>query len=76
MLDQTLNLLEGSEQYVLRRLQVANWGTFSGIHDVPIAAKGHLFIGGSGSGKSTILDAISVLLTPGRINFNAAARPG
>ena len=76
MLDQTLNLLEGSEQYVLRRLQVANWGTFSDIHDVPIAAKGHLFVGGSGSGKSTILDAISVLLTPGRINFNAAARPG
>ena len=46
MLDQTLDLLEGSEQYVLRRLQVANWGTFSGIHDVPIAAKGHLFVGG------------------------------
>lgn len=76
MFDSTLNLLEGSEQFWLSRLQIANWGTFSGIHDVPMAAKGHLFVGGSGSGKSTILDAIAVLLTPGRINFNAAARPG
>lgn len=76
MFDSTLNLLEGSEQFWLSRLQIANWGAFSGIHDVPMAAKGHLFVGGSGSGKSTILDAIAVLLTPGRINFNAAARPG
>lgn len=69
-------LLNGTEQYYLRRVQLANWGTFSGIHDVDVSEKGHLFVGGSGSGKSTVLDAISVLLTPGRINFNAAARPG
>ncbi|MDY6010124.1 MAG: ATP-binding protein, partial [Duodenibacillus sp.] len=70
------DLLNGTEQYYLRRVQLANWGTFSGIHDVDVSKKGHLFVGGSGSGKSTVLDAISVLLTPGRINFNAAARPG
>ncbi len=69
-------LLSGTEQYCLKRLQLANWGTFSGIHTIDIAEKGHLFVGGSGSGKSTILDAMSVLLTPGRINFNAAARQG
>ena len=69
-------LLSGTEQYYLKRLQLANWGTFSGIHTIDIAAKGHLFVGGSGSGKSTLLDAMSVLLTPGRINFNAAARQG
>ncbi|MBQ9241273.1 MAG: AAA family ATPase [Duodenibacillus sp.] len=69
-------LFLGTEQYFLRRLQVANWGTFSGIHTVEISERGHLFVGGSGSGKSTLLDAISVLLTPGHINFNAAARQG
>ena len=69
-------LLSGTEQYYLKRLQLANWGTFSGIHTIDIAQRGHLFVGGSGSGKSTILDAMSVLLTPGRINFNAAARQG
>lgn len=67
-------LLSGTEQYYLKRLQLANWGTFSGIYTIDIAQRGHLFVGGSGSGKSTILDAMSVLLTPGRINFNAAAR--
>lgn len=69
-------LLDASEQFRLCRFQVANWGTFSGIHDIDISEKGHLFVGGSGSGKSTLLDAMSVLLTPGRINFNAAAREG
>ena len=69
-------LFMGSEQFFLRKLQVANWGTFSGIHTVELSERGHLFVGGSGSGKSTLLDAISVLLTPGRINFNAAARQG
>lgn len=70
------NLFEYAEQFYLRRVQLANWGTFGGIHSVDLSPKGHLFVGGSGSGKSTLLDAVSVLLTPGRINFNAAARPG
>ncbi|PNU19711.1 ATP-binding protein [Geothermobacter hydrogeniphilus] len=63
------------EQYRLCRLQVYNWGTFSGLHDIPIAEDGFLFVGRSGSGKSTLLDAISTLLVPPRwIDFNAAAR--
>ena len=73
-----LDLFAGdpTEQFRMVRFQVFNWGTFSGLHDIPIAKEGHLFIGGSGSGKSTLLDAMSVLLTPGQINFNAAAREG
>jgi uncharacterized protein YPO0396 len=63
------------EQYFMKRLQVYNWGTFSGLHSVDIAKKGFLFIGYSGSGKTTLLDAIAALLTPpGRVDFNAAAR--
>ena len=66
-----------SEQYRMRRLQVFNWGTFSGLHDIPIAADGFLFVGRSGSGKSTILDALSALLVPPPwLGFNAAAREG
>ncbi|WP_320151615.1 SbcC/MukB-like Walker B domain-containing protein [uncultured Tolumonas sp.] len=63
------------EQFRMTHLQVYNWGTFSGLHDVPISERGFLFVGRSGAGKSTLLDAFSALLTPPRwIDFNAAAR--
>ena len=45
------------EQFRAVRLQVHNWGTFSGCNDIPIAEEGFLFVGASGSGKSTLLDA-------------------
>lgn len=64
----------GDEQFRMRRLQVFNWGTFSGLHTVPIAARGFLIVGRSGSGKSTLLDAMSALLVPPQwVDFNAAA---
>lgn len=70
----TLDLFS-REQFRLRQLQVFNWGTFSGIHQIPIAERGYLFIGRSGAGKSTLLDAFSTLLVPPRwVDFNAAAR--
>jgi uncharacterized protein YPO0396 len=63
------------EQFRMRSLQVYNWGTFSGLHEIPISERGFLFVGPSGSGKSTLLDAFSALLVPPRwIDFNAAAR--
>ncbi len=63
-----------SEQFRICRLQVYNWGTFSGIHNIPIAEQGFLFVGRSGSGKSTLLDAFSALLIQPRwLDFNAAA---
>ncbi len=62
-------------QLRLRRLQAYNWGTFHGIADFPIAHEGYLFVGNSGSGKSTMLDAFAALTTPPRwLSFNAAAR--
>jgi uncharacterized protein YPO0396 len=64
-------------QFRISRLQVFNWGTFSGVHDIPIAERGFLFVGRSGSGKTTLLDAFSVLLVPPVwLNLNAAAREG
>jgi len=67
--------LIGREQFRMHRLQVYNWGTFSGLHEVPISERGFLIVGRSGAGKSTLLDAFSALLVPPRwIDFNAAAR--
>src|SRR5690606_37015773 len=61
-------------QWRLVAVQVSNWGTFHGTHDLPISAKGYFLTGGPGTGKSTLLDAISALLTPPRtLQFNAAA---
>jgi len=67
--------LFAEEQFRMCRLQVFNWGTFSGLHNIPISERGFLFVGPSGAGKSTLLDAFSALLVPPRwIDFNAAAR--
>lgn len=63
------------QQFRMRHLQVYNWGTFSDLHEIPIAEEGYLFVGPSGAGKSTLLDAFTALLIPPRwLNFNAAAR--
>lgn len=65
------------QQFRMRRLQVYNWGTFSGLHDIALAEQGFLLVGRSGSGKSTLLDALSSLLIPPQWQvFNAAAREG
>ncbi len=61
----------------MRKLQVFNWGTFEGLHTIPISEKGHLIIGRSGSGKSSLLDAITALIVPKKWQeFNAAAIKG
>ena len=65
------------EQFRMTKLQVYNWGTFEGTHTVPISPRGFLVVGPSGTGKSTLLDAMSALLVPPRfLDFNAAAREG
>jgi uncharacterized protein YPO0396 len=62
-------------QWRLDRVELLNWGTFHGHHSIDIARQGHLFTGASGSGKSSLLDAISTVLTPDRwLRFNAAAQ--
>lgn len=62
-------------QFRLSRIQLINWGTFHGTVDIPVAREGFLITGGSGSGKSTMIDAITaVLLPPGKLRFNSAAQ--
>lgn len=62
-------------QWRLARVELVNWGTFDGHHRIDIARAGHLFTGASGSGKSSLLDAIATALTPARwLRYNAAAQ--
>ncbi|HZO64730.1 MAG TPA: SbcC/MukB-like Walker B domain-containing protein [Kribbellaceae bacterium] len=61
-------------QFRLVRLQVVNWGTFCGYKDLRIDERGVLLTGPSGSGKSSLLDALSTALLPANDQrFNASA---
>lgn len=62
-------------QWRLARIELVNWGTFSGHHRLDVSRDGMLITGESGSGKSTLLDAVACVLTPPRaLKLNAAAR--
>ncbi len=59
----------------LHRLEVLNWGTFDKrVWSMQPAGKNALLTGDIGSGKSTLVDAITTLLVPAqRIAYNKAA---
>lgn len=59
----------------LRRLEVLNWGTFHRrVWNLDIAGGHALVTGDIGSGKSTLVDAVTTLLLPAnRISYNKAA---
>lgn len=61
--------------YRLTRLEVLNWGTFDGqVWDIQPGGSNALLTGDIGSGKSTLVDAITTLLVPHqKITFNKAA---
>jgi uncharacterized protein YPO0396 len=63
-----------NRQFSLVRLEVKNWGTFSGLVTVQVPPEGLLLTGASGSGKSTLLDAHAALTTPPKWkDYNVAA---
>jgi len=59
----------------LMRLEVLNWGTFDKkVWTLELGGKNGLLTGDIGSGKSTLVDAITTLLVPAqRIAYNKAA---
>ena len=62
-------------QWRLARVELVNWGTFSNHTKLEVSERGLHITGDSGTGKSTLLDAIATVLTPPRTRrFNAAAR--
>jgi len=59
----------------LQRLEVLNWGTFDQrVWSYPLDGRNGLLTGDIGSGKSTLVDAITTLLVPAhRVAYNRAA---
>ena len=59
----------------LRRLEVYNWGTFDkSVWAFNVSGRNALLTGDIGSGKSTLVDAITTLLLPAhKISYNRAA---
>jgi uncharacterized protein YPO0396 len=59
----------------LRRLEVYNWGTFDkNVWSFDVGGRNALLTGDIGSGKSTLVDAITTLLLPAhKISYNRAA---
>ncbi|MBF8271848.1 MAG: cytoplasmic protein [Magnetococcales bacterium] len=59
----------------LMRLEVFNWGTFdTKVWGLNVGGENALLTGDIGSGKSTLVDAVTTLLVPHhRINYNKAA---
>ncbi|MEE9311356.1 MAG: ATP-binding protein [Planctomycetota bacterium] len=59
----------------LQRLEVFNWGTFGGrVWTLNLNGKNCLLTGDIGSGKSTLVDAVTTLLVPShRVSYNKAA---
>lgn len=59
----------------LQRLEVYNWGTFDQRpYVVPLDGRNGLLTGEIGSGKSTLVDAVTTLLVPAhRVAYNKAA---
>ncbi|WP_246167799.1 ATP-binding protein [Propionivibrio limicola] len=67
---------EGSlSGFRLQRLEVFNWGTFDGrVWTLTLDGRNALLTGDIGSGKSTLVDALTTLLVPAqRIAYNKAA---
>ena len=61
--------------YRLRRLEVLNWGTFDGrVWTLELEGRNGLLTGDIGSGKSTLVDAVTTLLVPAqRVPYNEPA---
>ncbi|MBN9610047.1 MAG: hypothetical protein BGO26_04695 [Actinobacteria bacterium 69-20] len=68
----------GRAGYRLQRIEVFNWGTFDGqVWALAPGADTTLLTGDIGSGKSTLVDALTTLLLPAqRITYNKAAGAG
>ena len=79
MKNETLSLdFLGDEQlagFRLQRLEVFNWGTFDGrVWTLHADGRNALLTGDIGSGKSTLVDAVTTLLVPAhRVAYNKAA---
>ncbi|ROS62628.1 uncharacterized protein YPO0396 [Frigoribacterium sp. PhB160] len=63
-----------SGQYRIELVQLLNWGSYAGLHRMPVGRGGIAILGPTGRGKSTVLDAMSSVIMPNPQEFNRAAR--
>ena len=70
-----IEAVEARSGFRLHRFEVLNWGTFhKRVWSMPSTGNNSLLTGDIGSGKSTLVDGLTTLLTPPqRITFNKAA---
>jgi len=52
----------GKESFILTCIELFNWGGFHGLHQAVIHQEGTAVIGPTGSGKTTLVDALMTLL--------------
>lgn len=76
----SIALFEDSEvstetSYLLTDLEVFNWGPFKGLHHAAIDPEGTAVIGPTGSGKTTLIDALMTLLVE-QPRYNLASTGG
>lgn len=64
-----------SPTLILRELEVFNWGAFEGLHRAEIDERGTAIIGPTGSGKTTLVDALMTLITA-QPKYNLASTGG
>lgn len=64
-----------SSAFILTHLDLYNWGPFGGRHCAEIDARGTAIIGPTGSGKTTLVDALMTLLTH-QPRYNLASTGG
>ncbi|MFX4270748.1 ATP-binding protein [Propionibacteriaceae bacterium Y1685] len=64
---------DATVQWRAESLQSVNWGGFHGYSNVDFAPASTLISGASGTGKSTLLDAVIALMMPSTVPFNGAS---
>ncbi|MDC9594702.1 ATP-binding protein [Xenorhabdus sp. IM139775] len=60
-MNQEIHLM-GDDSFILTRIELFNWGGFQGLHQATINQAGTAVIGSTGSGKTTLVDALMTLL--------------
>ena len=66
-------LWRDSETFILSSIELYNWGGFQGYHRAEIDPSGTAVIGPTGSGKTTLVDALMTLLCANP-RYNLASR--
>ncbi len=64
-----------AQRFVLQAIDLYNWGAFAGRHHAELDARGSAIIGPTGSGKTTVVDALMTLLCE-RPKYNLASTGG